>query len=831
MHCCLRHQRLPASLPNSFPRDDLGPNHLKVSTILHPSTYLNKVLFGSRQGRLQLWNLRTRKMIFEFPGWGSAVTCLTQSPAVDVVAVGLEDGRIMLHNLKQNVTLMSFHQDGGPVTSMSFRTDETATLASASASGSIAIWDLEKRQLDQVITEAHEGAVVSVCFLLSQAMMVSTGTDNAVKIWIFDETGGEARLLRSRCGHHAPPTKVRYYSDDGRSLLSSGQDRTLRSFNILADSQTVELSQGSVVKKSKQLKIKAIELKLPTVTDFAAEHARERDWDNIVTCHQREVGVRTWTYQSKRIGKHTLKHPAVESAGGIAKVVEISGCGNFALVGYTTGHVLKYNLQSGKCRGAFGGNVTGTTSKEEVFGMPVHASKIAGSAAALGRKRTKAHTEMVRGIACDALNKYAVTGSQDGTVKFWGFQKGNLVKTNDLGAPVVHMCMHRESGLIAVACSDYTISVLDIDTHKKVRMFRGHTNRITDMTWSGDGRWLISASMDATVRTWDMPTGRAISWFGVADAVTSVSMSPTGDFLATTHVGSLGIFLWANRSLFGAVSLTPLDDKAGAAPEVLMMPRTSGRSAVTKSSSSGGGAAGGVAATDAEDSDAAQGDNGEDDDGDDGEDGGDDVIALGSGLVTFSSLPKSRWANLSHLADIRRRNKPKEAPKAPKHAPFFLPTIAGLAPEFDVTGGAPELGEGTSKVLNFGKIGVKSPFQQALCDAGECEDYSAFLAKLMGMGPSALDLEIRSLSLENDVEQLRYFLQFVSAQLQERSQFELVQSYMHLFLNVHGETIAASPHLLDIIKTVTDAQNLSWIHIEGLFQHSLCVLSFLRGAM
>eukprot|EP00729_Bicosta_minor_P013685 gene13685-9733_t len=43
--------------------------------------------------------------------------------------------------------------------------------------------------------------------------------------------------------------------------------------------------------------------------------------------------------------------------------------------------------------------------------------------------------------------------------------------------------------------------------------------------------------------------------------------------------------------------------------------------------------------------------------------------------------------------------------------------------------------------------------------------------------------------------------------------------------------IAASPHLLDVVKTVTDAQNLSWIHIEGLFQHSLCVLSFLRGAM
>ena len=31
------------------------------------------------------------------------------------------------------------------------------------------------------------------------------------------------------------------------------------------------------------------------------------------------------------------------------------------------------------------------------------------------------------------------------------------------------------------------------------------------------------------------------------------------------------------------------------------------------------------------------------------------------------------------------RNKPKEPPKVPKAAPFFLPTVAGLEPKFDIT--------------------------------------------------------------------------------------------------------------------------------------------------
>jgi U3 small nucleolar RNA-associated protein 21 len=30
-----------------------------ATSIMHPSTYLNKVLLGSREGELQLWNIRT----------------------------------------------------------------------------------------------------------------------------------------------------------------------------------------------------------------------------------------------------------------------------------------------------------------------------------------------------------------------------------------------------------------------------------------------------------------------------------------------------------------------------------------------------------------------------------------------------------------------------------------------------------------------------------------------------------------------------------------------------------------------------------------------------
>ena len=45
-----------------------------MSALCHPSTYIDKVLVGSSQGHLQLWNLKSAKLIYTFAGWSSGVT-------------------------------------------------------------------------------------------------------------------------------------------------------------------------------------------------------------------------------------------------------------------------------------------------------------------------------------------------------------------------------------------------------------------------------------------------------------------------------------------------------------------------------------------------------------------------------------------------------------------------------------------------------------------------------------------------------------------------------------------------------------------------------------
>lgn len=50
--------------------------------------------------------------------------------------------------------------------------------------------------------------------------------------------------------------------------------------------------------------------------------------------------------------------------------------------------------------------------------------------------------------------------------------------------------------------------------------------------------------MDSIIRTFDIPTGQLIDAFKTASVCTSISFSPTGDFLATSHVDRVGVYLW-----------------------------------------------------------------------------------------------------------------------------------------------------------------------------------------------------------------------------------------------------------------------------------------------
>ncbi|XP_006977993.1 WD repeat-containing protein 36 [Peromyscus maniculatus bairdii] len=745
----------------------------QISTILHPSTYLNKVLLGSEQGSLQLWNVKSNKLLYTFPGWKAGVTALQQAPAVDVVAVGLMSGQVVIHNIKFDETLMKFRQDWGPITSISFRTDGHPVMAAGSPCGHIGLWDLEDKKLINQMRNAHSTAIAGLTFLHREPLLVTNGADNALRIWIFDGPAGEGRLLRFRMGHSASLTKIRYYGQNGQQILSASQDGTLQSFSTVHEKFNKSLGHGLINKKIVKRKglQNTMSVRLPPITKFAAEEARQSDWDGIIACHQGKLSCSTWNYQRSTIGAYFLKPKGLKTDEIYATAVDITSCGNFAIIGLSSGTVDVYNMQSGIHRGSFGDD--------------------------------KAHTGSVRGVAVDGLNQLTVTAGSERLLKFWNFKSKVLIHSLSLDSSPNMMLLHRDSGILGLALDDFSITVLDIETRKIVREFSGHQGQINDMTFSPDGRWLISAAMDCSVRTWDLPSGCLIDCFLLDSAPLNVTMSPTGDFLATSHVDHLGIYLWSNISLYSVVSLRPLPPDY--VPSVVMLPgtcQTQGPEVLEEQIEPS-----------------------------------DEMIEyespqqLSEHLVTLSLLPESRWKNLLNLDVIKKKNKPKEPPKVPQSAPFFIPTVPGLVPRFAVPeqNGDPQ----QSKVVNLGILAQKSNFYLKLEEGLVNNQYEAALHLLKELGPSGIETELRNLSPDDggSVEVMQAFLKMIGMMLDRKRDFELAQAYLALFLKLHLKMLPSEAVLLEELVKLSSQVEEDWTHLQSLFNQSMCILNYIKSAL
>lgn len=111
-----------------------------------------------------------------------------------------------------------------------------------------------------------------------------------------------------------------------------------------------------------------------------------------------------------------------------------------------------------------------------------------------------------------------------------------------------------------MTCDDLVIRLVDVESRRIVRELRGFKGRILDVVFTPDPRWVIATSLDSIIRTYDIPTGKLIDAFKTSSIATSVTFSPTGDFLATSHVDSVGVYLWANRAQFTDVALRHLEE-------------------------------------------------------------------------------------------------------------------------------------------------------------------------------------------------------------------------------------------------------------------------------
>ncbi|KRZ30000.1 Protein sidekick -like protein [Trichinella pseudospiralis] len=813
----------------------------RVSAVCHPATYLNKLVFGSEQGTLRLFNVRTSRVVYEFQGWHSPVVVMQQSPVINVIAIGLANGQIFVHNLKTDQTLLTFRQNDGPVLALAFRLDGHQALVSASATGSLIVWNLDSARLAAVRKSAHRGSINTLIAIPDEPSMITVGNDNAIKTWIFD--GGafvSPRQMNVREGHSKPPNYIRFHGSDGTELLSASADGTLKIFNTVTEQRNMNLGYAGLVRRrvANRRGLDFDMLRLPPIVQFSSHVAREFDWDDVVCCHEKCSTVTTWSTRRARLGSHKLRDKRFKKMPlASATCCVISPCGNTALVGYSTGHVNVYNIQSGAARGSL------VDSPDKT-----------------------AHSLPLQGICVDAFNQIIVTGCSGGNLKLWNYRTRQCLHKETFVSGICKLVLNNDNNLVGIALDDLSLHLYDIFNRRTVRRFDNcHGNRITDLGFGPGGQWLVSSSLDCTIKVWDLASACLVDVLAFDDACRSFAISSNGQYLATVHCEQRGIYLWSNKTYYRpGIALRPLPADYEPAT-VFQLP---GAACIDE-----------VAIAEDEDEVFEQrltltSDNieqqqelmEEDDDHGEQQDkenniaeeegaGRDDLQKRkqdqfasdneGSrdlySLCTFSGLSASRWANLSDLDLLRQRNKPKKQRliKADK-APFFLKSTPGLVPRFDVEEEEKEEQEQevvkSSRLLKTSDYKA-STFADQLLSAEDDTAYFVAFEHLKSSNPASLYTELVNLGPESGAgseQLLRAFLRMTIAVLKTGRCFELINAQLSLFLQLHHQylwTKANDGQLKILLREVFDAQQTPWTRLDNLFSEIACMLDFVKASL
>lgn len=581
--------------------------------LLHPPTHLNKILISLKKSKILLVNVKTGHKIYDFPNIckeiNAEISALENAVALDTIAIGVESGKIIFGNILTDTVLFVFDQ-GEKVTSLSISSyKDCNVMASGSDTGMMYLWNLSEKKIQSKV-KAHFGFEVNrVLFVPGELRIVSSsGGENSIKQWVFDFESEVPRVNKSRDGFCKTPKSIRFYNENHVLAIA---DNGIRDLSLLNEHQSSFFSYKNVKPALKQ---GIPNFKIGSFDQFAFALNREKDWNNVVTLNSGTPFL--WSYENKTIGDKKIE---CKSKGKIS-AVGVSECGNFGVLGYTTGQLEKFSMQSGLFHQSF----------------------------------NKSHTSEVTSLNIDSSNSTLISSSSSGEIFLFDFFTGKLKSHLSISQKILKSVLHPDSNLLGIL-AEHECQIYDIRTLNLTRSFL--VQNPLDLSFSSDSRWL-GICENGGIQIWDLPNIKLIDWVTFKNKPLSLDFSPDGRYLATVHENSLGVFLWLNKSYYTQVII----NKPPSAPrQIKGFDVSKGKNFYSKKK--------------IKISDLTV---------DPIESKAETLIQLKlpkeidhHTLVT-SNIPHSRIAALYNWDEIKERNAPVEPPKKPEKVPFFLPDSLGI---------------------------------------------------------------------------------------------------------------------------------------------------------
>lgn len=486
---------------------------------------------GGQDGTVIIWELDTGAEIKRLKSQGTQVESVAWHPKDKVLAVGGDDGLIRLWNLASGKLEYKLPGHERIVTSVAFSADGR-WMVSGSYDSKAIIWDYESKTISRIF-KPQSGRVWTVSLTPDSRYLVA-GTDADYPI-VYDLSlqGADSRK------HFQDPAG----GDVSQAVAVSPDRKCIATADWNGIARIWDLETGTVATSF-------------TAHTWSVTCAAFSPDGKILATGSWDKRVNIW-----EVGTWELIR-SFEGHSGMVLDVEFTPDGRRLISAGAEGTAKLWAIESPPeelvpadrqppvLTLAFSAD-SGLLATGDIYGYV----RLWDTRTRTERLNVRGIGRMVFSVAYDPTGAWFAAGYSNGSVTVWDartcqehktFQAHNN-RVADLafspdGKTLATVSGHRFASDLPMG--DKQACLWNVETGEKIATLNGHKQAVNSIAFSPDGKWVVTASWDESVRIWDAATGNLKdSLNGNHDEVLDAAFSPNGGLLATAH-GDGTTILW-----------------------------------------------------------------------------------------------------------------------------------------------------------------------------------------------------------------------------------------------------------------------------------------------
>lgn len=511
-----------------------------------------KILTGSTDGTIRLWEMTSGKMLMTLKHHIDRVTCTACFAQGKMFITGSYDKTIQICSLPDGQSFKVLEWTD-KVMSVAISPDETLLLAGYD-DGTAGVWDIKGTNLPTLFTE-HKGGVLCVAFSADGTKMLTGSEDRTIRLW-----STKSKQLLNLLDGHDGSVRSAIFSVDGEMVLTGSNDRTAR----LWDARSGKVLAVLIGHKDAVTSV-AFSPNSKTIATGSLD-GTIRLWDvaskNVITVLTGHTGgvtcvafsidgsmllssaadgtTRLWKVVPEwRLFSLTNEE---ELHTGIIRCVQFSSNGTQVLTGSDDGTVRLWNIKrkhlqkivDQKPRSILSMTLS-PNDTELLLGSDDGTIRLWNIVEELPLIEFPGHTSYIRCMVFSHDGTQVFVGTSDRVAQLWKRKDGWSSKAlmGDTGS--IRSAVFSPDGLqLLTGSEDGVVRLWGTENGNLLHMFNDHTVTVGCIAFSPDGMFILSGSEDGTVRLWEKNGKNPLAALkGHRGRITKVAFSPDCRFAIT----------------------------------------------------------------------------------------------------------------------------------------------------------------------------------------------------------------------------------------------------------------------------------------------------------